>query len=92
VDKKMSLSNGYHDDLKESIANIDGKLDQALNSLGTKVEILSTSINHLTVGLTEFKELFRSAVPIKLVIILLAIVAGIFGVAEGLKTALGGLH
>ncbi len=88
----MSLSNGYHDDLKESLANIDNKLDQALNSLGAKVEILSTSINHLTVGLTEFKELFRSAVPIKLVVILMAIVASIFGVAEGLKAALGGLH
>lgn len=88
----MSLTNGYHDDLKESLANIDGKLDSALNSLGTKVEILSASINHLTVGLTEFKELFRSAVPIKLVVILMAIVASIFGVAEGLKAALGGLH
>lgn len=88
----MSYQNGYHDDLKESLAAIDGKLDTALDSLGAKVEILSTSINHLTVGLTEFKELFRSAVPIKLVVILMAIVAGIFGVAEGLKVALGGLH
>ena len=88
----MSLSNGYHDDLKESISNIDAKLDSALDNLGAKVEILSNSINHLTVGLTEFKELFKSAVPIKLVVILLAIVAGIFGVAEGLKAALGGLH
>jgi len=92
VDKIMSLSNGYHNDIKESIANIDSKLDSALNNLGVKVEILSNSINHLTVGLTEFKELFRSAVPIKLVVILLAIVAGIFGVAEGLKTALGSFH
>ena len=88
----MSLSNGYHNDLKESLSAIDNKLDTALDNLGAKVEILSNSINHLTVGLTEFKELFRSAVPIKLVMILMAIMAGIFGVAEGLKAALGGLH
>jgi len=88
----MSLSNGYHNDLKESLSAIDNKLDTALDNLGAKVEILSNSINHLTVGLTEFKELFRSAVPIKLVMILMAIMAGIFGVAEGLKAALGGLN
>jgi hypothetical protein len=88
----MSLTNGYHNDLKESLANIDSKLDTALDNLGAKVEILSASINHLTVGLADFKELFKSAVPIKLVIILLAIVAGIFGVAEGLKAGIGALH
>lgn len=92
ADNKMTGINGYnHSDIEKSLANIDGKLDQALGDLGAKVEILSHSIDHLTLGLADFKELFKSAVPIKLVIIMMAIIAAIFGVTEGLKAVVTGI-
>jgi len=77
--------NGHFTDIKKSIDQLDSKLDQALDNLSAKVEILSYSINSLTGGLKDFKDLFKSAVPIRLVVILLAMEAALFGLAETIK-------
>ena len=82
-------ANGHYYDIKKSIDQLDSKLDQALDNLSVKVEILSASINNLADGLKQFKELFQSAVPIRLVVILLVMAAGLFGISESIKLIFG---
>lgn len=86
VDKIMGDANGYYKDIDSRLDLIDSKLDQTLDNLSNKVEILGQSIDRLTHGIADFKSLFYNAVPLRVVIIVLLIVAAIFGLTKSLVT------
>jgi len=87
VDNLME-TNGHYKAIETRLDQLDSRLDQTLDNLASKVEILAKSIEGLNNGIHDFKTLFNNAVPLKVVIILLAIVAAIFGLTESIKMAL----
>lgn len=75
------MTNGYSDKWDDRIRLVEQEASDMRASLTTSVDRLSESVNMLALEVRELAKNFRTAVPIKLVLVMFCIVIGaLFGI------------